>query len=37
MLKSRQIADNTDEKMLILQVNYDQIKDQNTQLTNELR
>jgi hypothetical protein len=36
MLKLRETEENKNEQILILQVNCEQLKDQNNQLTNDL-
>jgi hypothetical protein len=36
MLKLRQTEENNNEQVLILQASYEQLKDQNNQLTNDL-
>ncbi len=36
MLKLRQTEENNNEQILILQASYEQMKDQNNQLTNDL-
>jgi hypothetical protein len=36
VLKLRQIEDNNNEQILILQASCEQLKDQNNQLTNDL-